>query len=70
MYTALFFILAVASGLVAWWRDSLTAQVLFILFAVLYLISLAFDVCARREERLEEEEEDEEDFRAHLHYFD
>lgn len=69
MYTFFFFIAAVASGLVAMMGGDPFAKALFTLFVILYLFSLAFDVCARREQALEDDE-DEEEYYANRHYFD
>lgn len=69
MYTVFFFLAAVASGLVALTSGDPFAKALFTLFVLLYLISFAFDTCARREQALEDDE-DEEEYYAHRHYFD
>lgn len=69
MYTVLFLILALSCSVMGWAGDMPIAKALGTLFAIMYFISLVFDVADRRERRLEEEEEEEEEYYSMKHYF-
>jgi hypothetical protein len=69
MYTVLFFILALTCSVAGWTGDMPILKALGTLFAIMYFISLVFDVADRRERRLEEEAEEEEEKHLMSGYF-